>query len=74
MRMWALFIMTCLLVAILGLGIIDNAKVSAKDEDVSVKALSVKVDQLLANQQTILAKLDEIQKELNVVKIRATRA
>ena len=50
---------------------IANTRLAANED--SATGLSVKIDRVLANQQQILQKLDDITAELKIVKIRATR-
>ena len=40
--------------------------------DVDAKKLDAKLDQILANQEKILQRFDEVMEELRIVKIRAT--
>ena len=52
-----------------------SSKNTATESDVNSKDLArieEKLDQVLANQQTILQKFDEVMEELRIVKVRAT--
>ena len=48
-------------------------KKTASPTKSETRAIEKKLDQILANQETILQKFDAIQSELQVVKIRCTR-
>jgi hypothetical protein len=50
---------------------IVNTRLAANED--SAAGLSAKIDKVLANQQQMLKKLDDITAELKIVKIRATR-
>ena len=61
-----------LLIAVMVMTFSTASSRLAANED-SATGLSVKIDRVLANQQQILQKLDDITAELKIVKIRATR-
>ena len=56
----------------------SKARASSSDADGSpaterkLKALEGKLDEVLANQQTILQKFDMVMEELRIIKVRAT--
>ena len=52
----------------------DASAQSARDAKLESRALEKKVDQVLANQQLILQKLDAMMEELRVIKVRATHS
>ncbi len=49
-----------------------NAETKGETSGKDLGRIEEKLDQILANQQTILGKFDEVMNELHVVKIRAT--
>ena len=76
-----------LLVSILGLGLWVKAETQAAEssgrssrasrssssvDGMDENAVAQKLDQVLANQETIFRRLDEVMEELGIVKIRAT--
>lgn len=46
---------------------------STRDTKSDSRALEKKLDEVLATQQTILQKLNEMMEELRIIKVRATR-
>ena len=69
---------TCLAVCGLALAVfaiahLANAQTS-RESKVDVRSLEKKVDEVLATQQAILQKLDDVLEELRVVKVRATHS
>ena len=71
-------IRSCVLLATAGLGVlaaagrIDGAP-KVQEPKMDTAALERKLDQVLANQQTILTTLNAMMEELRIIKIRATR-
>ena len=69
---------SCVLLAIAGVGVlaaagrIDGAP-KAQEPKMDTAALERKLDQVLATQQTIIARLDAMTEELRIIKVRATR-
>ena len=47
---------------------------STRETKSDSRALEKKLDEVLATQQTILKKLDEVMEELRIVKVRATHS
>ena len=58
----------------LGLILAIAAGRAAGDAKPETRALEKKIDQVLANQQLILQKLDAMMEELRIVKVRATHS
>jgi len=56
-----------------GLSITQNADSSEAKGDPPNTTVKAKLDEVITNQQQIIAKLDEIKSELQIVKIRASR-
>ena len=50
----------------------ETARSTRTSETGGAARIEAKIDQVLANQERILARLDEVMEELKVVKIRAT--
>ena len=50
----------------------DTDRSTRTSETGGAARIEAKIDQLLANQERILARLDDVMKELQIVKIRAT--
>jgi hypothetical protein len=65
------FLLLLLIVVMFMTFSIASSRLAANED--SATGLSVKIDRVLANQQQILQKLDNITAELKIVKIRATR-
>ena len=57
---------------LLAAGRIDGAS-KVQDPKIDTAALERKLDQVLANQQTILQTLNAMTEELRIIKVRATR-
>ena len=53
--------------------IYQGARTAQAKEPLDSAAVSEKLDRILRNQQSIMQSLEEVKKELYVVKIRATR-
>ena len=76
-RIWVGFMVgiMCLGLAVLGHQRAHAQAVPAtpRESKSELKALERKLDQVLANQQTILRQLETMMEELRIIKIRATR-
>ena len=66
------FMCFCILSTLLGATVL-SAEMPAKAADPSIVQTQGKLDKILLNQLEILRQLDEIKKELAIVKARATR-
>ncbi|NQT95190.1 MAG: hypothetical protein HQ572_01955 [Candidatus Omnitrophica bacterium] len=61
-----------IIIAVVSAGLLQRLDTaSAEDKDSS--AIAGKLQTVIDNQQEILAMLDEMKKELNIIKVRATR-
>lgn len=47
---------------------------TSRDSKGELRSLEKKVDEVLANQQLILKRLDDVMEELRIVKVRATQS
>ncbi len=77
-KSWMTGIRVGALLVIGGLGVVIAAgriegASKVQDPKVDTAALERKIDQVLANQQTILQTLNAMTEELRIIKVRATR-
>lgn len=71
-RILLVVIMVFVLVT-LGLGLLYNIRPLQAEEKDSLAGVMGKLEEVIRNQQAIIEKLDGIEEELKVIKVRATR-
>lgn len=74
MRRIPIIIVVLTAAAVLGFGLFYNIGPSQAQVRDSGAEIMNRLQEVIKNQQTIIQKLDEMKTELNIIKIRATRA